>query len=91
MKGLKVLFFSGTGKTLMARQIGKMLNTREPKIISGPGTDFNQNISLRIPYLRSKRFFTSSLRKLERERNFWAIPISSEMLSKDNNVRINVM
>ena len=27
----------GTGKTLMARQIGKMLNTREPKIISGPG------------------------------------------------------
>ncbi|PFX29475.1 Vesicle-fusing ATPase [Stylophora pistillata] len=26
----------GTGKTLMARQIGKMLNTREPKIISGP-------------------------------------------------------
>ena len=88
MKGLKVLFFSGTGKTLMARQIGKMLNTREPKIISGPGTDFNQNISLRI---RSKRFFTSSLRKLERERNFWAIPISSETLSKDNNVRINVM
>lgn len=88
MKGLKVLFFSGTGKTLMARQIGKMLNTREPKIISGPGTDFNQNNSLRI---RSKRFFTSSLRKLERERNFWAIPISSETLSKDNNVRINVM
>ena len=29
--------------------------------------------------------------KLERERNFWAIPISSETLSKDNNVRINVM
>ena len=28
---------TGTGKTLMARQIGKMLNTREPKIISGPG------------------------------------------------------
>jgi hypothetical protein len=27
----------GTGKTLMARQIGKMLNCREPKIISGPG------------------------------------------------------
>ena len=51
MKGLKVLFFSGTGKTLMARQIGKMLNTREPKIISGPGTDLSQNtenISLRI-------------------------------------------
>ena len=88
MKGLKVLFFSGTGKTLMARQIGKMLNTREPKIISGPGTDFNQNISLHI---RSKRFCTSSLSKLERERNFWAIPISSETLSKDNNVRINVM
>ena len=78
MKGLKVLFFSGTGKTLMARQIGKMLNTREPKIISGPGTEFNQNISLRI---RSKRFFTSSLSKLERERNFWAIPIWSEMLA----------
>ena len=78
MKGLKVLFFSGTGKTLMARQIGKMLNTREPKIISGPGTDLNQNtenISLRI---RSNRFCIMSLRKLERERNFWGIPISSE-------------
>ncbi len=28
---------SGTGKTLMARQIGKMLHAREPKIINGPG------------------------------------------------------
>lgn len=27
----------GTGKTLMARQIGKMLHAREPKIINGPG------------------------------------------------------
>jgi vesicle-fusing ATPase len=26
----------GTGKTLIARQIGKMLNAREPKIINGP-------------------------------------------------------
>ena len=26
----------GTGKTLMARQIGKMLHAREPKIIHGP-------------------------------------------------------
>ena len=26
----------GTGKTLMARQIGKMLHAREPKVISGP-------------------------------------------------------
>lgn len=34
---LLILHLSGTGKTLMARQIGKMLNTREPKIISGPG------------------------------------------------------
>lgn len=32
-----ILVYIGTGKTLMARQIGKMLNTREPKIISGPG------------------------------------------------------
>lgn len=80
MKGLKVLlfFFSGTGKTLMARQIGKMLNTREPKIISGPGTEFNRNINLGI---RSKRFWTSLLRKLEQERNFWAIPIWSETLA----------
>ena len=76
MKGLKVLFFSGTGKTLMARQIGKMLNTREPKIISGPGTDLSQNTEN-----ISNRFCTSSLRKLERERNFWAIPISSETLT----------
>ena len=28
---------TGTGKTLMARQIGKMLHAREPKIINGPG------------------------------------------------------
>ena len=34
-----ILVYLGTGKTLMARQIGKMLNTREPKIISGPGKD----------------------------------------------------
>ena len=34
---MRNLVNSGTGKTLMARQIGKMLNTREPKIISGPG------------------------------------------------------
>lgn len=34
---LLIFHLSGTGKTLMARQIGKMLNTREPKIISGPG------------------------------------------------------
>ncbi|XP_015764199.1 PREDICTED: vesicle-fusing ATPase-like [Acropora digitifera] len=33
---LLIFHLSGTGKTLMARQIGKMLNTREPKIISGP-------------------------------------------------------
>lgn len=26
----------GTGKTLIARQIGKMLNAREPKIVNGP-------------------------------------------------------
>jgi vesicle-fusing ATPase len=26
----------GCGKTLIARQIGKMLNAREPKIINGP-------------------------------------------------------
>ena len=26
----------GCGKTLMARQIGKMLNAREPKIVNGP-------------------------------------------------------
>ena len=30
------VFISGTGKTLMARQIGKMLNARESKIINGP-------------------------------------------------------
>ena len=27
---------AGTGKTLMARQIGKMLLAREPKVINGP-------------------------------------------------------
>ena len=28
--------YLGTGKTLMARQIGKMLSAREPKIVNGP-------------------------------------------------------
>jgi hypothetical protein len=28
--------YLGTGKTLMARQIGNMLNSREPKIVNGP-------------------------------------------------------
>ncbi len=27
---------TGTGKTLIARQIGKMLNGKEPKIVNGP-------------------------------------------------------
>ena len=31
-----IFLFIGTGKTLMARQIGKMLNAREPKIVNGP-------------------------------------------------------
>lgn len=31
-----MLSISGTGKTLMARQIGKMLSAREPKIVNGP-------------------------------------------------------
>lgn len=31
-----LLFTKGTGKTLIARQIGKMLNAREPKIVNGP-------------------------------------------------------
>jgi len=28
--------YSGCGKTLIARQIGKVLNAREPKIVNGP-------------------------------------------------------
>lgn len=27
---------AGTGKTLIARQIGKMLNGKDPKIVNGP-------------------------------------------------------
>lgn len=30
------MFFSPAGKTLIARQIGKMLNAAEPKIVNGP-------------------------------------------------------
>jgi hypothetical protein len=30
------LYFKGCGKTLIARQIGKILNAREPKIVNGP-------------------------------------------------------
>jgi len=37
VSGLFFVHIAGTGKTLMARQIGKMLQAREPKIVNGPG------------------------------------------------------
>lgn len=33
---LRSVCSTGTGKTLIARQIGKMLNGKEPKIVNGP-------------------------------------------------------
>lgn len=36
VKGILLYGPPGTGKTLMARKIGQMLNSREPKIVNGP-------------------------------------------------------
>ncbi|CAN4097965.1 unnamed protein product [Withania somnifera] len=36
VKGMLLFELPGTGKTPMARQIGKMLNGKEPKIVNGP-------------------------------------------------------
>jgi len=36
VKGILLFGPPGTGKTLMARKIGQMLNSREPKIVNGP-------------------------------------------------------
>ena len=76
----------------MARQIGKMLNTREPKIISGPGTDFNQNIT--CVYLASVsaqvRFESWNESETFGQYRFGRKCLLHK-LSKDNNVSINVM
>jgi len=36
VKGMLLYGPAGTGKTLIARQIGKMLNGKEPKVVNGP-------------------------------------------------------
>ena len=36
VRGILLYGPAGTGNTLMARQIGKMLNAREPKVVNGP-------------------------------------------------------
>ena len=36
LSGILLFGPPGTGKTLMARKIGQMLNSREPKIVNGP-------------------------------------------------------
>ena len=67
------MVYLGTGKTLMARQIGKMLNTREPKIISGPGKIYFAMFDIYAVFLTCWRSTSQSLTSLIDEQILWQI------------------
>uniref|UniRef100_W5KFW9 Vesicle-fusing ATPase n=1 Tax=Astyanax mexicanus TaxID=7994 RepID=W5KFW9_ASTMX len=74
VKGILLFGPPGCGKTLMARQIGKMLNAREPKIVNGPEI-LNKYVGESEANIR--KLFADAEDEQKRVRNIHTIQISS--------------